>query len=148
MKTKIKVITAGVSAAFVTLAVVGGQLSANQQFDKQAILEQLQTFDSSTQEATLILDQYQQNKLPFTYVKNQSEHIDKKVLEFYQTLQGEELEKLDEKKVKKVEPRAFELSINLKLIESSEGKKEDLKKVKSRLESLGKKIEKIEKSYE
>src|SRR5581483_3526590 len=140
MKTKVKLTALGVSASFVALAVVGGQLGSTQSIDTETIKQQLHSLNSYSNESTLILGEYENNHIPFTYVKTQSEHINKKVIEFYDTIASSSLPDSNTTKVKDLEPLAFELSLNLVHISSSEGDKEKLKKIENNLKKLQTKI--------
>jgi hypothetical protein len=122
---------------FIVLAFSVGLTAAllafveNQHFDKAGLINQQKSLRSYTAETIVLLDQDIEDKVSFTYTKGQAQHINEKVDDFYNELQSDLVQDAMIPHIKKTEKLVFALSLNLKQIQSSNGEKTKLQRIKS-----------------
>src|SRR4051812_6163202 len=97
-------IIAGTIISFVAIiTLIITQFVSNQPLSNEDLKEQLENLDSFTQESSVILDQYHQDRVSFTYVKNQTEQINRSVHDFYQLIQSKDIPDKEQENVLSLE---------------------------------------------
>jgi hypothetical protein len=118
--------------------------NGDQTFDNQTYHSQWEDLMSYRNETSIVLDQYFNNKISFTYTKVQAEHLNEKVYEFYKKIASDKIPSSQFKKVTAMEKVVFALSYNLKQIQSSQNDKKALKQIKNNLTVISKQLKTID----
>src|SRR4051812_49324757 len=105
-------IWSAIALLIVTAVLVAStQVFSQFQFDEQELQNQAKDLDSFIQEEKTLLTQYSEGKITQNYLKTQTEHINKGVLNFYQQFESAEIPDEQEDQIKQLEKQVFELSL-------------------------------------
>jgi hypothetical protein len=147
MPSKNKIVV-GILVAFIAVAAITlTQATADQPLTNHDLYQQISDLDSFASEVLLILDQYDQDKLDFTYLKNQTAQIDKSVNDFYSEIETKVIEESQQQDVSNVEALVFQFGLQLKLIESSDGNRAALDQIAPTIQKLQQQIQESERQY-
>jgi hypothetical protein len=112
----------------IAVVVIGTQVWAKQQtFDAEAVQEEIQDLDSLASEESVIIDQFLQERISENYFIGHTQHINSKILSFYQQIDSSEIPDDQVPKIQQLEKIVFGLSMSLKAIESNSSDGEKLR---------------------
>ena len=121
----------------IVVVVIGTHVGARQQtFDDEAFHEEVQDLDSLASEESVIIDQFLQGQISENYFVGHTQHINTKILSFYQQIDSSKIPDDQKSQIQQLEKIVFGLSMSLKSIESNSSHADKLRNEQKLIQDL------------
>jgi len=127
-------------AVIAVTAIVITQMAAERPLTTHDLQQQLSDLESFATEVSLMLGQYAQGKLDFSYIKYQAVQINKNIDDFYAQIESKTVDEDQKGSVLGIETLLFQFSLQLKFIESSQGDAVKLAQIQQTVDQLRQQI--------